>query len=94
MPEIPSKARFEDFSESEKLSVSEPPPEVTALLSTQASGWLVSPVFARDSPLVPWELPSEIGHFWLGLFKISAVKVIFISGIRFRFIQNLLSSAR
>jgi hypothetical protein len=35
----------------------------------------VSPVFARNSPLVPWELPSEIGHFWLGLFKISGFKV-------------------
>jgi hypothetical protein len=52
-----------------------PPPEVTALLRAQSSGDVVSPVFARDSPLVPWKLPSEIGHFWLGLFKINEVKV-------------------
>jgi hypothetical protein len=51
------------------------PPEVTALLTAQSAGDVVSLVFARNSPLVPWGLPSEIGHFWLGLFKISEVKV-------------------
>jgi hypothetical protein len=54
----------------------QPPPEVTALITAQSSGDVVSPVLARNSPLVPWKLPSEIGHFWLGLFKISEVKVI------------------
>ena len=55
----------------------QPPPEVTALLPTpQSSRNVVSPVLARNSPLVPWELPSEIGYFWLGLFKISGYKVI------------------
>ncbi len=53
----------------------QPPLEVTALLTAESSGDVVSPVFARGSPLVPWELPSEIGHFWLGLFKIPEVKV-------------------
>jgi hypothetical protein len=53
----------------------QPPPEVATLLTTQSSGDVVSTVFARNSPLVPWELPSEIEYFWLGLFKISEVKV-------------------
>ncbi|KAH9971021.1 hypothetical protein BGW80DRAFT_521619 [Lactifluus volemus] len=53
----------------------DPPPEVAALLTTQSSGEAVSTVFARNSPLVPWELPSEIEYFWLGLFRISEVKV-------------------
>ena len=53
----------------------DPPPEVTALLTTQSTGEVVSAVFARNSPLVPWELPSEIEYFWLGLFRISEVKV-------------------
>ena len=57
------------------------PPDVAALLSAQLSGSVVSPVLAHNSPLVPWELPSEIGYFWLGLFRISAVKVIFMSAI-------------
>ena len=57
------------------LPFPQPPPEVTTLLTIHSSGDVVSPVFARNSPLVPWELPSEIGHFWLGLFKISEVKV-------------------
>jgi hypothetical protein len=52
-----------------------PPPEVAALLTAECSGDVVSPVFARNSPLVPWELSSEIGHFWSGLFKISEIKV-------------------
>ncbi|KAH9957001.1 hypothetical protein BC827DRAFT_725792 [Russula dissimulans] len=55
----------------------QPPPEVTALLMTHSSGDVVPAVFARNSPLVPWELPSEIGYFWLGLFKISEVKVTY-----------------
>jgi hypothetical protein len=55
------------------------PPEVAALLSAQSSGRAVSPILARDSPLVRWELPSAIGYFWLGFFWISAVKVIFMS---------------
>ncbi|KAI9507158.1 hypothetical protein F5148DRAFT_151118 [Russula earlei] len=58
-----------------RLSDSQPPPEVTALLAIQSSSDVVSPVLARNSPLVPWELPSEIGFFWLGLFRISEVKV-------------------
>ena len=53
----------------------QPPPEVTTLLVAGSSGDVLSPVFARNSPLVPWELPSEIGHFWSGLFKISEIKV-------------------
>ena len=53
----------------------QPPPEVTTLLMAESSGDVLSPVFARNSPLVPWELPSEIGHFWSGLFKISEIKV-------------------
>lgn len=53
----------------------QPPPEVTTLLMAKSSGDVLSPVFARNSPLVPWELPSEIGHFWSGLFKISEIKV-------------------
>jgi hypothetical protein len=53
----------------------DPPPEVAALLTTQSSGEVVSAVFARNSPLVPWELPPEIEYFWLGLFRISEVKV-------------------
>ena len=57
------------------LPFPQPPAEVTTLLTIHSSGDVVSPVFARNSPLVPWELPSEIGHFWLGLFKISEVKV-------------------
>jgi len=57
------------------LPFPQPPPEVAALLTAQSTGDIVSPVFARNSPLVPWGLPSEIGHFWLGLFKISEVKV-------------------
>lgn len=57
------------------LPLPRPPPEVTALLTAQSVSDVVSPVFARNSRLVPWELPSEIGHFWLGLFKISEVKV-------------------
>ncbi|KAI0294487.1 hypothetical protein B0F90DRAFT_1283282 [Multifurca ochricompacta] len=57
------------------LSLPRPPPEVSSLLRVQSSGDVVSPVFSRDSPLVPWVLPSEIGYFWLGLFKISEVKV-------------------
>jgi len=52
-----------------------PPPEVVTLLTAECSGDVVSPVFARNSPLVPWELSSEIGHFWSGLFKISEIKV-------------------
>ncbi|KAI0277464.1 hypothetical protein BGY98DRAFT_1097419 [Russula aff. rugulosa BPL654] len=52
----------------------QPPPEVTTLLVAESSGDVLSPVFARNSPLVPWELPSEIGHFWSGLFKISEIK--------------------
>jgi hypothetical protein len=56
-------------------SLPQPPPSVAALLTTQAIGKVVSPVLSRNSPLVPWELPSEIGYFWLGLFKISEVKV-------------------
>ncbi|KAF8268847.1 hypothetical protein EI94DRAFT_1096771 [Lactarius quietus] len=59
----------------ENFSLLRPPPEVAALLTAQRRGIVVSPVLARDSPLVPWELPSEIGYFWLGLFKISEVKV-------------------
>lgn len=58
-----------------RLPFPPPPPEVTALLTARSLGDVVSPVFARNSPLVPWELASEIGHFWLGLFKISEVKV-------------------
>ena len=61
-----------------------PPPEVTALFRAQSSGDVVSPVFASNSPLVPWKLPSEIGHFWLGLFKMNEVKVTYaatLSGI-------------
>jgi hypothetical protein len=57
------------------LPFPQPPPEVAALLTAQSAGDVVSPIFARNSPLVPWGLPSEIGHFWLGLFKISEVKV-------------------
>lgn len=57
------------------LPFPQPPPEVAALLTAQSSRDVVSPIFARNSPLVPWGLPSEIGHFWLGLFKISEVKV-------------------
>lgn len=57
------------------LPLPQPPPEVAALLTAQSSGNVVSPVFVRNSPLVPWALPSEIGHFWLGLFRISEVKV-------------------
>jgi hypothetical protein len=53
----------------------QPPPEVTTLLMAKSSGDVLSPVFARNSPLVPWKLPSEIGHFWSGLFKISEIKV-------------------
>lgn len=53
----------------------QPPPEVTTLLMAESSGDVLSPVFARNSPLVPWELPSEIGHFWSGFFKISYSKV-------------------
>jgi hypothetical protein len=53
----------------------QPPPEVTTLLMAESSGDVLSPVFARNSPLVPWELPLEIGHFWSGLFKISEIKV-------------------
>jgi hypothetical protein len=53
----------------------QPPPEVTTLLMAESSGDVLSPVFARNSPLVPWELPSEIGHFWSGLFKIFEIKV-------------------
>lgn len=56
-------------------SFPQPPPEVTALLAAEFSGDVLSPVIARNSPLVPWELPSEIGHFWSGLFKISDIKV-------------------
>jgi hypothetical protein len=52
-----------------------PPPEVAVLLTAQTAGDVVSTVFARNSPLIPWELPSEIEYFWLGLFKISEVKV-------------------
>ena len=52
-----------------------PPPEVSTLIMAESSGDVLSPVFARGSPLVPWELPSEIGHFWSGLFKISEIKV-------------------
>lgn len=64
-------------SESEGLHLPfpQPPPEIATLLTAQSAGDVVSPVFARNSPLVPWGLPSEIGHFWLGLFKISEVKV-------------------
>ena len=48
-------------------------------------------VFARNSPLVPWELPSEIGYFWSGLFKISEVKVTILplSGNRSHFVVDL-----
>jgi hypothetical protein len=53
----------------------QPPPEVSTLIMVESSGDVLSPVFARSSPLVPWELPSEIGHFWSGLFKISEIKV-------------------
>lgn len=53
----------------------QPPPEVSTLITALSSGDVLSPVFARNSPLVPWELPSEIGHFWSGLFKISETKV-------------------
>jgi hypothetical protein len=53
----------------------QPPPEVTTLFMAKTSGDVLSPVFARNSPLVPWELPSEIGHFWSGLFKISEIEV-------------------
>ena len=53
----------------------QPPPEVAALLTTHSSGSVVSPLLARNSPLVSWELPSEIGYFWLGLFRIIGVKV-------------------
>ncbi|KAN0135955.1 hypothetical protein V8E53_006116 [Lactarius tabidus] len=60
---------------SENLPLPRPPPEVAALLSAQSSGRAVSPIVARDSPLVRWELPSAIGYFWLGFFWISAVKV-------------------
>jgi hypothetical protein len=84
-----------DSCPSEKFPLPRPPPEVAALLSAQSSGTVVSPVLARNSPLVPWELPSEIGYFWLGFFWISAVKVIFMSSLlsekRFRFIASLLS---
>ncbi|KAF8489991.1 hypothetical protein F5888DRAFT_1143304 [Russula emetica] len=52
----------------------QPPPEVTTLFMAKTSGDVLSPVFARNSPLVPWELPSEIGHFWSGLFKISEIE--------------------
>jgi hypothetical protein len=52
-----------------------PPPEVAALLTAQSSDDIVSPVFSRNSPLVRWTLPSEIGHFWSGFFKIYEVKV-------------------
>jgi len=55
----------------------QPPPEVTTLLMAHSSSDVVSAVFSRNSPLVPWELPSEIGYFWLGLFKISEVKVTY-----------------
>ena len=82
------------FSYPSEKSLPGPPPEVVALLSAQSSGKVVSPVVARDSPLVPWELPSEIGYFWLGLFRISVVKVIFMSVIlsekRFQFITSRL----
>ena len=66
-------------SGSENILLPWPPPEVDALLKAQSFGRVVSPLLARNSPLVPWELPSEIGYFWLGLFRISVVKVIFIS---------------
>jgi hypothetical protein len=72
-PLLPHGSQFEGL---DHLPLPQPPPEVTALLTIESSGDVVSPVFARNSPLVPWELPSEIGHFWLGLFKISEVKVI------------------
>ena len=58
-----------------QLPFPQPPPEVATLLTVQSVGQVVSPVIARNSPLVPWKLPSELGHFWLGLFKISEVKV-------------------
>jgi hypothetical protein len=57
------------------LPLPQPPPEVTALITTRSSGDVVSPVFSRKSPLVPWELPLEVGYFWLGLFKIFDIKV-------------------
>ncbi len=85
-------------SGSKNLPFPRPPPEVAALLTTQSFGNVVSPVLARNSPLVPWDLPSEIGYFWLGLFRISGVKVNFMSAIRsekrFQFIAGLLSFAR
>lgn len=65
-----------DESESlHQLPFPQPPPEVAALLTVQSVGQVVSPVIARNSPLVPWKFPSELGHFWLGLFKISEAKV-------------------
>jgi len=64
------------------LCLPRPPPEVAALLNAQSANNVISPVFARNSPLVPWEFPSEIGYIWLGLFRVSGVKVIFTSAIR------------
>jgi hypothetical protein len=93
-PDATTNAVVPGSSGIESLPLPNPPPEVAALLPTKLYGKMVSPVLARNSPLVPWELPLEIGYFWLGLFKISEVKVIFISAIRFEFIPSLLSLPR
>ncbi|KAI0262368.1 hypothetical protein BC834DRAFT_396278 [Gloeopeniophorella convolvens] len=53
----------------------EPPTEVAALLMSHQTGDVVSPVFARNSPLAQWQLPPEIEYFWAGLFEITDVKV-------------------
>ena len=86
------------FSYPSETSLPSPPPEVVALLSAQSSGKVVSPVVARNSPLVSWELPSEIGYFWLGLFRITVVKVIFMFAIlsekQFQFIASRLWPGR
>lgn len=81
-PDATPNAAVSGSSGSEDLPLPEPPPEVAVLLSTQSIGSVVSPVLARNSPLVPWQLPSEIGYFWLGFFKISAVKVFLSLPIR------------
>jgi hypothetical protein len=77
---------------SEACPLLQTPPDVAALLSAQSSGSVVSPVLAHNSPLVPWELPSEIGYFWLGLFRISAVKVMSMSAIPSEFFRFMASS--
>ncbi|KAH9053244.1 hypothetical protein EDB87DRAFT_278365 [Lactarius vividus] len=71
----PCRADVDSVPSENNVPFPRPPPEVAALLAAQSFGDVVSPVLARNSLLVPWKLPSEIGYFWLGLFRISGVKV-------------------